>query len=104
MKRVALALTAVLIGGVVQGQSRMQVNLANATIADLNAAFNNGSLTAETLTEMYLARIAAYDKQGPNINAVIALNPKALSEARALDAERKRRQAFAARCTAFRSS
>ena len=38
---------------------------------------------------MYLARIAAYDKQGPNINAVIALNPNAVSEARALDAERK---------------
>ena len=88
MKRVALALTAVLIGGVVQGQSRMQVNLANATIADLNVAFNNGALTAETLTEMYLARIAAYDKRGPIINAVITLNPKALSEARALDAER----------------
>jgi amidase len=36
-----------------------------------------------------IARIAAYDKQGSTINAVISLNPNALSEARALDAERK---------------
>jgi len=88
MKRVVVPLTAVLIAGVVQAQSGMQVDLANATIADLNVAFTNGTVTAETLTEMYLARIAAYDKQGPTINAVISLNPNALSEARALDAER----------------
>src|SRR5687767_9308668 len=89
MKRVVLSVTGVLIAGLVWAQSGMQVDLASATIADLNAAFKNGTLTAEALTEMYLARIAAYDKQGPQINAVIALNPKALSEARALDAERK---------------
>lgn len=36
-----------------------------------------------------LARIEAYDNQGPKLNAVITLNPKALETARALDAERK---------------
>jgi amidase len=89
MKPVVIALTAVLSAGVVWAQSGTQVDLANATIADLNVAFKKGTLTAETLTEMYLDRIAIYDKQGPTINAVISLNPKALSEARALDAERK---------------
>src|SRR5688572_1254881 len=89
MKRVVLSVTVVLIAGFAWAQSGTQLTLANATIADLNAAFKNGTLTAEALTELYLARIAAYDKQGPQINAVIALNPKALSEARALDAERK---------------
>ncbi len=49
----------------------------------------DGALTSETLVRAYLARIAAYDKQGPTINAVIALNPKALREARRLDRERK---------------
>ena len=88
MKRVVLPVTVVLIAGVALAQSGTQLDLANATIADLNAAFRNGTLTAEALTEMYLARIAAYDKQGPTINAVISLNPKALSEARDLDAER----------------
>ena len=64
-------------------------DLTSATIADLNSAFAKGTLTSEKLTEFYLARIAAYDKQGPAINAILFLNPNALAEARALDAERK---------------
>ena len=63
-------------------------DLQTATIADINAAFDAGALTSERLVELYLARIEAYDKQGPNINAVITLNPAALETARALDAER----------------
>jgi amidase len=65
------------------------LNLATASIADVEAAYATGKLSAETLTKAYLARIAAYDKNGPAINAVITLNPKALDEAKALDAERK---------------
>src|ERR1019366_10036690 len=38
---------------------------------------------------MCLARIQAYDRQGPSLHAVLTLNPKALDTARALDAERK---------------
>jgi amidase len=60
-----------------------------ATVADLNAAFTAGSLTSEKLVRLCLARIAAYDHQGPSLNAVLAVNPKALEIARALDAERK---------------
>jgi len=66
-----------------------ELNLATATVADLNAAFKSGALTSEKLVGLYLARIDAYDKKGPTINAVITLNPKALDEAKALDAERK---------------
>ncbi len=65
------------------------VDFDNATIAELNAAFNAGTLTAEKLVQLCLARIQAYDRQGPNLNAIITLNPKALETARALDAERK---------------
>jgi amidase len=65
------------------------IDLDSATIADLNAAFDSGSLTSEKLVQMCLARIQAYDHQGPGLNAVMALNPKALETARALDAERK---------------
>jgi amidase len=65
------------------------VNVETATVADLQAAFAKGTLTSEKLTQIYLGRIQAYDKQGPTINAVITLNPNALVEARALDAERK---------------
>ena len=65
------------------------LNLETATIADLNKAFASGNLTSEKLTGIYLKRIDAYDKKGPSINSVITLNPKALAEAKALDAERK---------------
>src|SRR5262245_5067677 len=65
------------------------IDLDAATIADLNAAFNAGTLTAEKLVQLCLARIEAYDKKGPALNAVLTLNPKALEIARALDAERK---------------
>lgn len=64
------------------------LDLTKADIASLNAAFSDGSLTSEKLTAAYLARIQAYDKKGPNINSVILLNPKALAEAKTLDAER----------------
>src|SRR5213593_945791 len=65
------------------------IELDSATIADINAAFDAGTLTAESLTQMCLARIAAFDRKGPALHAVITLNPKALEVARALDAERK---------------
>src|ERR1700722_1298365 len=73
----------------VSGARATTVDLAGATIADIDAAFDKGTLTSEKLVKMYLRRIAAYDKQGPAINAVITLNPKALETARALDKERK---------------
>lgn len=65
------------------------VELTQASIADLEKAMADGRLTSEKLTQLYLARIKAYDKQGPAINAVITLNPNAIKTARALDAERK---------------
>src|SRR5262245_33764343 len=60
-------------------------NIVEATIADIHAAYQAGSLTARRLVQLYLDRIAAYDKQGPAINAVISTNPGALDEADALD-------------------
>jgi hypothetical protein len=38
-------------------------DLATATVADINAAFDAGALTSEKLTQLYLNRIDAYDKQ-----------------------------------------
>ena len=70
-------------------QAADSLDLDSATIADLNAAFNAGTLTAEKLVQLCLARIKAYDRQGPSLRAVITLNPKALEAARALDSERK---------------
>lgn len=63
--------------------------LMETTIAEVHAAYRSGSLTAHQLVQMYLDRIEAYDKNGPKINAVIALNPQALAEADTLDATYK---------------
>jgi len=81
---IALAVTLVLSPAVYAAP----LDLTTATIADLNTAFAQKKLTAEQLTKAYLARIEAYDKKGPEINAVITLNPEALAEAKKLDAER----------------
>ena len=64
------------------------LDLETATILDLQKAYDAG-LTAEKVTEVYLKRIAAYEKAGPKLNSIITLNPRALEDARALDAERK---------------
>lgn len=60
-----------------------------ASIADLQAKMAAGALTSRALTQAYLDRIAAIDRAGPRLNAVIELNPDALKEAEARDAERK---------------
>jgi amidase len=63
--------------------------LATATIADINDAFDAGALTSEKLLQLYLARIEAYDQRGPAIKSFLHLNPNALADARSLDVERR---------------
>ncbi len=60
-------------------------NLSEATISSIQEAMKNGEVTAQYLVEGYLARIEAYDKQGPSINSIIIINPDAISEAKYLD-------------------
>ena len=84
-----LATIAALLLGYFSCAQAATVEFDEATVAHLNQAFKAGTLTSEQLVQHCLARIEAYDHQGPKINAVITLNPKALETARALDAERK---------------
>jgi amidase len=60
-------------------------DVVEATIEDIHAAYKAGTLTARQLVQTYLDRIAAYDKTGPAINAIISLDPTALAEADRLD-------------------
>ena len=60
-----------------------------ATIEELQARMNAGTLTSQDLTTAYLQRIAEIDRAGPGLNAVIELNPDALASAAQLDAERR---------------
>jgi len=91
MHRFRRASAAIVVASIVTLGSALArtIEFDAATIADINAAFDAGTLTSEALTKMCLARIAAYDRKGPSLHAVMALNPKAVDEARALDAERK---------------
>lgn len=65
--------------------------LAEATVADLQAAMASGARTSRGLVELYLARIAQLDRQGPRLHAVLETNPDALAIADQLDAERRAR-------------
>ena len=76
------------IGSLSAAASAQTLTPSSATIEDLNAAFDAGTLTSERLVELYLARIEAYNQQGPALNAILWLNDAALATARALDAER----------------
>lgn len=61
-------------------------DVMEATIPGVHAAMRAGRLTCRQLVQAYLDRIAAYDKQGPAINAIQTVNPRALAEADSLDA------------------
>ena len=56
-----------------------------ATIATIHAAMGSGRLTCTQLVRAYLDRIDAYDQKGPRINAIIAVNPRAMEIAAAMD-------------------
>src|ERR1700716_3581263 len=64
--------------------------LMEATIADIHDAYRHGQLTCRELVQQYLDRIAAYDKQGPALKAIITINPRALEIADELDHQYRR--------------
>lgn len=64
-------------------------DIGEASIRDLQLAMEKGELTAASLVAASLARIEAFDDQGPALNAIIHLNPKAREQAQALDEERR---------------
>lgn len=63
--------------------------LNEATISQLQQKMKDGTHTSRSITQLYLDRIEAIDKNGPAINSVIEINPDALSIADAMDKERK---------------
>jgi amidase len=60
-----------------------------ASAGEAQAAMTAGRLTSEALVRADLGRIQQLDHAGPRLNAVIALNPHAIADARQLDAERR---------------
>jgi len=66
-----------------------QVAVTEKSIDQLQAMLRTGKVSSAAITQAYLARIAAMDRKGPKLRAVIAVAPDALAQARASDARRK---------------
>jgi amidase len=73
--------------------AKAPVTIEELTLADIASAYADGRLTSRRLTQMYLDRIAALDRRGPCLCAVIETNPHALDIASELDRERQTRGA-----------
>src|SRR2546428_968082 len=61
-------------------------HLLEATSDDIHAALKSKQITCRELVNLYIKRIEAYDKEGPELNAVQTINPRALQDAERLDA------------------
>ena len=55
------------------------------SIASLHEAILSGRTTCTAIVDAYLARIAAYDKNGPALASILAINPQAREIATRLD-------------------
>jgi len=87
---ILLSVSSCIAGAVSAAESVQAIVPDEATISELAQQMQRGAISAHALAQHYLDRIAAVDKSGPAINAVIELNPDALAVADKLDAERKR--------------
>jgi amidase len=75
-----------------RGQSAARVpafELEEVSIGTLQERMTSGEETSRSITEKYLARIVALDRQGPSLRQVLETNPDALAVAAERDAERK---------------
>ncbi|MDB5697045.1 MAG: amidase [Sphingomonas bacterium] len=86
MRRLALALLATALPATAPAKT---VAVEERSIDELQAQMTAGKASSVDLVRAYLKRIAAMDRKGPSLRAIIATNPDALAQAKALDAERK---------------
>lgn len=89
--RTGLLALALMAGAPVAAQDRASVGAAvvEKSIDELQAMMASGEWTSARLTQAYLDRIDAIDRNGPTLRSVIAVSPDALEQARASDARRK---------------
>ena len=72
----------------VEPPSNPSFTVFEKSVSELQAAMSKGIVTSEDITREYLARLSIYDRHGPTFRAVLAINPRAIADARARDAER----------------
>ena len=81
----AVAMAAALFVPLSAAAQRQAFHLEEATIAGIHAAFASGTLTCVQLTNLYLARIEAYNLKGPAaLRAILTVNPEAVATAEKL--------------------
>ena len=85
MRIVVTAALALIVVTPLTAQPPSAFRVEETTIAEIQSAFRDGSLTCRSLVERYLARIEAHDKQGAGLNAIVMTNPDALKDADDLD-------------------
>src|SRR5882762_156209 len=83
--RITHVAAAVLAAATLSAQSPAPFRLEETSIAQIQSAFRDGTLTCRSLVEQYLARIDAHDKKGAALNAIVMTNPDALKTADDLD-------------------
>jgi amidase len=71
-----------------QSVSYEATGLTAQSLEELSRALGAGEITSEAIVQAYLDRIAAVDRAGPRLQAVLAINPDALAQARGIDARR----------------
>jgi Asp-tRNA(Asn)/Glu-tRNA(Gln) amidotransferase A subunit family amidase len=64
---------------------RIMFRVEEKSIAEIQAAYRDGTTTARAVTQAFLDRIAAYDRCGPQLWAIVLTNPQAIADAEALD-------------------
>jgi len=72
-----------------EASTELKYDVVEKSVMDLQRALEAGEVTSEELVAAYIERIETLDFKGPRINSIIAINDKALEEARLLDLERK---------------
>jgi Asp-tRNA(Asn)/Glu-tRNA(Gln) amidotransferase A subunit family amidase len=85
MTRTLMPVVALAAAAAISAQPAPRFRLDEATIAQIEDALRDGSLTCRSLVDQYLERIDANDKQGAGLNAIVQINSDALTIADALD-------------------
>src|SRR5437667_11786783 len=85
MRNRLIVAAASLAAATLSAQRPTSFRLEETTIAQIHSAFRDRSLTCRSLVEQYLARIDAHDKRGASLNAIVLVNPDALTVADDLD-------------------
>ena len=85
MRTLLAVVPAALLLPIHSAQPPVVFQVEETTIAQIQTAFRDGSLTCRSLVEQYLKRIDANDKRGAALNAIVMINDDALKTADDLD-------------------